>query len=127
MQVEPGDVPCNARSEIDEEITGLAEEELREEPHLEQDVHVDGDMEEAEVEEAGGDETPPLSRLGEGREVSAPGNHLLRGEVRPGDQHQAIDGDIDGDEGDGDEEGLCWGGCGWLGGLLKMQLGRVFL
>ena len=78
MHQDADDAASEACREVDQEIADASEGEFDERPDLIEDVHVEGDVDDAEVNEAGGEETPVLvGAEGEGAVVSTPVLHGL--------------------------------------------------
>jgi hypothetical protein len=114
---------CEACEEVDEQVACAAEYLFDEWADLVEHVHVQGDVDDAEVNEGGGEQTPPLVFSdGGGAEVAAPVEYFLgrgRGEGDAACHHGQKDQSVDGDQGDGD-------GVGAGGRLLAGLLGRGF-
>ena len=117
MDQDADDAATEAGEEVDDQVAGASEDGFDEWADLVEDVHVEGDVDDAEVEEGGGEETPVLlSADGVGVGVAAPVEDVLWGGVGGGEaarDHGQVDEDVDRDQGVGDGVGV--GGAALLG------------
>ncbi len=121
MHPEAGDAAGESGDEVDDEVAGAAEDDFDERADLVEHVHVEGDVDDAEVDEGGGEHAPVLvGAEGDGAEVGAPVEGVQGcglGEGDAGGHHSSKDEDVDRDEGDGDGVGAGFGG--WCRGLWR--------
>ncbi len=109
-----------AGDEVDEQVADAAEDGFDERPDEIEHVHIHADVDDAEVEEAGGEEAPVLvGAEGGGAEVAAPEEDVAGGGLGEGDaagDHGEEDEGVEGDESDRDGVGIARAGRGGLAG-----------
>ena len=97
---------CEACDEVDEQVAHASENGFDERPDQVEHVHVHADVDDAEVQKAGGEETPPLvCAYGRGAEVAAPLEYIERRGLGEGDaacHHGQEDQNVDYDQSDRD-------------------------
>jgi hypothetical protein len=132
MHPHADDTASEACGEVDEQIACASEGHFDERPDLEEHVHIEGDMDDAEVNEAGGEQAPVfVPPDGVGGEVTAPIEHVLKRRLGEGDaarHHGCKDEYVDRDQGDRDGVGVGAGGGGGLHVVIVLALaldGRV--
>ncbi len=107
MPINTGDAAKNAAGEVREEVGEAAEEALGGAAEIPEAPHVEAEMNQAEVDEHAGDETPPLAAERERTEVCAERDGLLRSGIEGGNSTEHHDGEHEyarGDESDGHRE-----------------------
>jgi hypothetical protein len=106
MDPNADDAACEACDEVDEQVADASEDGFDERPDQVEHVHVHADVDDAEVQKAGGEETPVLvSADGRRAEVAAPIEDVEGRGLGEGDaacHHGQEDQDVDGDQRDRD-------------------------
>lgn len=142
VYADASDATGQARDEVEDQVADASEGDFDERADLVEDVHVEADMDDAEVQEAGGEQPPPLVRAdGGGAVVATPVEDVERRGLGEGDaarHHGQEDQRVGRDERGGDGVGACQvAHAGALGGgfvdfggmhastVLALQVGRA--
>ena len=107
MPINTCDAAKNAAGEVREEVGEAAEKVLGGAAKIPEAPHVEAEMNQTEVDEHAGDETPPLAAKRERTEVRAERDGLLRSRIEGGNSTEHHNGEHQyarGDESDGHRE-----------------------